>query len=58
LINDDTMAVIFKTMIIFNLGAIFCFGAISCIADQEGTLHRIAASFGKKPFEGSCKAQK
>jgi hypothetical protein len=46
------MAIIFKSKITFSPGAIFCFGAISCIANIEGTLHRIAAPPKKKPSSG------
>jgi hypothetical protein len=35
------MAIIFNTPIAFNVGEVFCFGSLSCIADQEGILHRI-----------------
>jgi hypothetical protein len=46
------MAIIFKSKITFSLIAIFCFETISCIADIEGTLHRIAAPPKKKPSSG------
>jgi hypothetical protein len=36
------MAVTFQHKIILRPGSIFCFGTISSIADEEGTLHRIA----------------
>jgi hypothetical protein len=42
------MAIIFNTLFNFNAGEIFHFGSISCIADQEGILHRIADASGKK----------
>jgi hypothetical protein len=41
LIHVDSMAIIFNTPIAFNVGEVFCFGSLSCIADQEGILHRI-----------------
>jgi hypothetical protein len=46
------MAIIFKSKITFSPGTIFCFRTISCIADIEGTLHRIAAPPKKKPSSG------
>jgi hypothetical protein len=52
LINADSIAVTFNSMITFNPGAIFCFGTISCIADQEGILHRIAIPPRKKSSLG------
>jgi hypothetical protein len=36
------MAVTFQHKIILRPGSVFCFGTISSIADEEGTLHRIA----------------
>jgi hypothetical protein len=36
------MAVTFRHKIILCLGSVFCFGTISSVADEEGTLHRIA----------------
>jgi hypothetical protein len=42
-INANSMAIIFKNQITFRPRAIFYFGTISCVADMEGTLHRIAA---------------
>jgi hypothetical protein len=46
------MAITFKNQITIIPGAIFYFGAILCIADIEGTLHRIAAPPKKKPSSG------
>jgi hypothetical protein len=43
------MAVTFKNKITLRLGAMFRFGTISCIADEEGILHRIADLPKKKP---------
>jgi hypothetical protein len=43
------MAIIFKSKINLNPGAMFCFETISCIADIEGTLHRIADPPKKRP---------
>jgi hypothetical protein len=36
------MAVTFQHKIILRPGSTFCFGTISSVADEEGTLHRIA----------------
>jgi hypothetical protein len=36
------MAVTFLHKIVFRPGSTFCFGTISSVADEEGTLHRIA----------------
>jgi hypothetical protein len=36
------MAVTFLRKIVFRPGSTFCFGTISFVADEEGTLHRIA----------------
>jgi hypothetical protein len=36
------MAVTFLPKIVFRPGSTFCFGTISAVADEEGTLHRIA----------------
>jgi hypothetical protein len=46
------MVVIFKNKITLSLGAIFCFGTISCIADIEGTRHRVADLPEKRPSSG------
>jgi hypothetical protein len=43
------MAVTFQHKIVFRPGSLFCFGTISSIADEEGTLHRIADPLKKKP---------
>jgi hypothetical protein len=51
-INANSMAIIFKSKITFSPGAIFCFRTISCIADVEGTLHRIATPPKKKSSSG------
>jgi hypothetical protein len=42
------MAVTFHSKITFHPGSMFCFGTISSIADEEGTLHRIADPPKKK----------
>jgi hypothetical protein len=42
LIKASSMAIAFKNKITLRLGAMFRFGTISCIADEEGTLHRVA----------------
>jgi hypothetical protein len=36
------MAVTFQRKIFLRPGSMFCFGTISSVADEEGTLHRIA----------------
>jgi hypothetical protein len=42
LIQASSMAVTFQHKIILRPGSMFCFGTISSVADEEGTLHRIA----------------
>jgi hypothetical protein len=42
------MAITFHNKITFCPGSMFCFGTISSIADEEGTLHRIADPPRKK----------
>jgi hypothetical protein len=42
------MAVTFHRKITLRPGSVFCFGTISSIADEEGTLHRIANPPRKK----------
>jgi hypothetical protein len=42
------MAVTFHRKITLRPGSVFCFGTISSIADEEGTLHRIADPPKKK----------
>jgi hypothetical protein len=42
------MAVTFHSKITLRPGSMFCFGTISSIADEEGTLHRIADPPKKK----------
>jgi hypothetical protein len=49
LINDDSMAITFNTMITFNAREVFHFGSIPCIADRGGILHRIVDPPWKKP---------
>jgi hypothetical protein len=51
-IQASSMAVTFQHKIILRPGSIFCFGTISSIADEEGTLHRLADPPGKKPSSG------
>jgi hypothetical protein len=36
------MAITFQHKIVLRPGSVFCFGTISSVADEEGTLHRIA----------------
>jgi hypothetical protein len=42
LIQASSMAVTFRSKITLQPGSVFCFGTISSIADEEGSLHRIA----------------
>jgi hypothetical protein len=42
------MAVTFHRKITLRPGSVFCFGTISSVADEEGTLHRIADPLKKK----------
>jgi hypothetical protein len=43
------MAITFQRKIILRPGSVFCFGTISSVADEEGTLHRIADPPERKP---------
>jgi hypothetical protein len=43
------MAITFQHKIILRPGFVFCFGTISSVADEEGTLHRIADPPERKP---------
>jgi hypothetical protein len=43
------MAVTFQHKIILRPGSVFCFGTISSVADEEGTLHRLADPPERKP---------
>jgi hypothetical protein len=43
------MAITFQHKIVLHPGSIFCFGTISSVADEEGTLHRIADPLERKP---------
>jgi hypothetical protein len=47
-IQASLMAVTFHSKIALRPGSVFCFGTISSVADEEGTLHRIADSPEKK----------
>jgi hypothetical protein len=47
-IQASSMAVTFHNKITLRPGSVFCFGTISSIADEEGTLHRIADPPKKK----------
>jgi hypothetical protein len=49
LIKASSMAITFKNKITLRPGAMFRFGTISCIADEEGTLQRIACLPEKNP---------
>jgi hypothetical protein len=42
LIQASSMVITFQHKIILCPGSVFCFGTISSVADEEGTLHRIA----------------
>jgi hypothetical protein len=44
------MAITFQHKIILHRGSVFCFGTISSVADEEGTLHRIADPLERKAF--------
>jgi hypothetical protein len=43
------MVIAFQHKIILRPGSMFCFGTISSVADEEGTLHRIADPPERKP---------
>jgi hypothetical protein len=43
------MAITFKRKIVLCRGSTFCFGTISSVADEEGTLHRIADPLEREP---------
>jgi hypothetical protein len=47
-IQASSMAVTFHSKITLCPGSVFCFGTISSVADEEGTLHRIADPPEKK----------
>jgi hypothetical protein len=49
LIQASSMAITFQHKIVLRLGSVFCFGTISSVADEEGTLHRIADPPERKP---------
>jgi hypothetical protein len=49
LIQASSMAVTFQHKIALRPGSVFCFGTISSMADEEGTLHRIADLPERKP---------
>jgi hypothetical protein len=48
-IQASSMAVTFQHKIILRPGSIFCFGTISSVADEKGTLHRLADPPERKP---------
>jgi hypothetical protein len=52
LIKAISMAITLKNKITLRSGAMFRFGTISCVADEEGTLHRIVELPEKKPSSG------
>jgi hypothetical protein len=43
------MAITFLHKIVLHPGSMFCFGTISSVADEEGTLRRIAYPPDRKP---------
>ena len=47
-IQASSMAVTFYSKITLRPGSVFCFGTISSVADEKGTLHRIADPPEKK----------
>jgi hypothetical protein len=47
-IQDSSITVTFHSKITLRPGSVFCFGTISSIADEEGSLHRIADPPKKK----------
>jgi hypothetical protein len=47
-IQASSMAVTFYSKITLRPGSVFCFGTISSVADEQGTLHRIADPPRKK----------
>jgi hypothetical protein len=47
-IQASSMDVTFRSKITLRPGSVFCFGTISSVADEEGTLHRIADPPEKK----------
>jgi hypothetical protein len=49
LIQASSMAITFQYKIVVRVGSVFCFRTISSVADEEGTLHRIADLLEKKP---------
>jgi hypothetical protein len=49
LIQASSMAITFQHKIILRPGSVFRFGTISSVADEEGTLHRIADPSERKP---------
>jgi hypothetical protein len=49
LIQASSMAITFQHKIVLCPGSMFCFGTISSVADEEGTLHRIADPPERKP---------
>jgi hypothetical protein len=49
LIQASSMAITFQHKIILRPGSVLCFGTLSSVADEEGTLHRIADPPEKKP---------
>jgi hypothetical protein len=49
LIQASSVATTFQHKIALCPGSVFCFGTISSVADEEGTLHRIADPPEKKP---------
>jgi hypothetical protein len=52
LIKASSMGITFKKKITLRIGAMFRFGTISCIADEEGTIHRVVDPPEKRPSSG------
>jgi hypothetical protein len=52
------MAITFKNKITLSLGATSRLETITCIADEEGTLHRVADPPEKKPSSGILREAK
>jgi hypothetical protein len=48
-IQASSMAITFQHKIVLRPGSVFCFGSISSVADEEGTLHRLADPPERKP---------
>jgi hypothetical protein len=58
LIKASSLTITFKNKITLRPGAMFRFGTISCIANEEGTLHRVADPPEKKSSLGILREAK